>query len=271
MATAFLLPLMTKKLTVMNELVFKGANDQAITNSLLVAEKFGKNHRDVLEVIRELVKGCAENSADPMFEETTYVNSQNKQEYPMFIMNRDGFTLLAMGFTGKKALAFKMDFINAFNKMESMLKSDDYILMRSQQILQKRMEMAERRVKQLESDNASKQATIELQANELKSVAPKVHYVDSVLQSVNTYTVQQIAKELDTTANRLYAFLKESRVMFRQSGTWMLTSRYNGKGYTKMRTHQFTRNDGSVGTSSYTVFTEKGRALIHNLAEGVRV
>ncbi len=62
----------------MDKLVFKGANDQAITNSLLVAEKFGKNHRDVLEAIRALIKGCAENSAAPMFEETTYVNPQNK-------------------------------------------------------------------------------------------------------------------------------------------------------------------------------------------------
>lgn len=119
--------------------------------------------------------------------------------------------------------------------------------------------------RQLEARAEQQQATIELQANEIKTAAPKVQYVDNVLQSVNTYTVQQIAKELDTTANRLYAFLKEKRVMFRQSGIWMLTAKYNGKGYTKMRTHQFTRNDGSVGTSSYTVFTEKGRALIHGM------
>ena len=53
--------------------------------------------------------------------------------------------------------------------------------------------------------------------------------------------------------------------MFYQSGTWMLTAKYQGKGYTKMRTHQFTRNDGSIGTSSYTVFTEKGRAMVHSI------
>lgn len=94
----------------MNELVFKGQNDQVLTNSLLVAEKFGKEHKHVLDAIRELMQGCAETSAGPMFVETIYVNEQNRQEYPMFVMNRDGFTLLAMGFTGKKALKFKLDY-----------------------------------------------------------------------------------------------------------------------------------------------------------------
>lgn len=106
----------------MTDLVFKGRNDQVLTNSLLVAEKFGKGHKHVLDAIRELIQGCAETSADPMFVETIYVNEQNRQEYPMFVMNRDGFTLLAMGFTGKKALKFKLDYIAAFNAMERSLK-----------------------------------------------------------------------------------------------------------------------------------------------------
>lgn len=106
----------------MTDLVFKGRNDQVLTNSLLVAEKFGKEHKHVLDAIRELIQGCAETLADPMFVETIYVNEQNRQEYPMFVMNRDGFTLLAMGFTGKKALKFKLDYIAAFNAMERSLK-----------------------------------------------------------------------------------------------------------------------------------------------------
>lgn len=106
----------------MTDLVFKCRNDQVLTNSLLVAEKFGKEHKHVLDAIRELIQGCAETSADPMFVETIYVNEQNRQEYPMFVMNRDGFTLLAMGFTGKKALKFKLDYIAAFNAMERSLK-----------------------------------------------------------------------------------------------------------------------------------------------------
>ena len=105
----------------MNDLVFKGQNDQVITTSLKVAEKFKKEHRNVLKSIRKLM--TAKNVAvAKMFDEQMYVNDQGKEQ-PMFYMNRDGFTLLAMGFTGDKAIDFKVEYINAFNRMEEELKS----------------------------------------------------------------------------------------------------------------------------------------------------
>ena len=107
----------------MNEIVFRGANDHAVTSSLLIAEKFGKEHKNVMQSIRNLIGGTAENSAiAEMFSESTYFNEQNKEQ-PMFLMNRDGFTLLAMGFTGKKAMQFKLEYIKAFNSMEAQIKS----------------------------------------------------------------------------------------------------------------------------------------------------
>lgn len=106
----------------MNDIVFRGENDQAVTSSLLVAKSFGKEHKHVLDSIRKLIEGCAEISADPMFEETIYINEQNGQSYPMFLMNRDGFTLLVMDFKGKKAMQFKLDYIKAFNQMEEEIK-----------------------------------------------------------------------------------------------------------------------------------------------------
>ena len=126
-----------------NELVFKGENSQALTNSLLVAEKFGKEHRNVLQAIRDII-GYAENSAYPqMFVESTYYNQQNGQNYPMFVMNRDGFTLLAMGFTGKRAMKFKLDYIAAFNKMESALKDSQKKLSGAEYLLQQAQLMVE--------------------------------------------------------------------------------------------------------------------------------
>ena len=95
-------------------------NDQPITTSRNVAENFDKNHRDVLRDIRNLT---AQNSAmKNMFFETTYKNSRG-QEHPEVLMNRDGFTLLAMGFTGKRALEFKLAYIEQFNEMERQLQN----------------------------------------------------------------------------------------------------------------------------------------------------
>ncbi|MFP7307819.1 Rha family transcriptional regulator [Enterococcus faecalis] len=92
-------------------------DQQVVTSSLQVAETFNKNHRDVLAAIDDLKEGVAENYAD-LFYEDNYIHPQNKQSYRQVIMNRDGFTLLAMGFTGQKALQFKLKYIEAFNQME---------------------------------------------------------------------------------------------------------------------------------------------------------
>lgn len=104
----------------MDELVIMH-DKQVVTTSLKVAEIFKKEHRDVMEKIRNLT---AENSAvKKMFVEDSYLNSRNQQQ-PMFYMNRDGFTLLAMGFTGSKAMEFKLKYIEAFNKMEQIVRQE---------------------------------------------------------------------------------------------------------------------------------------------------
>ncbi len=100
------------------EITGKRNEEKLTTTSLKVAEKFEKQHKDVLESIRNLT---ADNSAAKFFSESTY-KSRGK-EYPMYEMDRDGFSLLVMGFTGEKALKWKIDYINAFNSMEQILKS----------------------------------------------------------------------------------------------------------------------------------------------------
>lgn len=112
------------------------------------------------------------------------------------------------------------------------------------------------------------QGTIDRQAEQLRISAPKVAYVDEVLQSQNTYNVNLIAKELGMSAETLNRKLKEMGVQYKQGGVWVLAHKYQNRGYTKTRTSSYTRSDGSVGTSMLTVFTEKGRAFIHSLFLG---
>lgn len=86
------------------------------TTSLMVAKIFGKRHDNVLRDIETLE--CSEGFHRLNFEETHYVEKQNGQTYPAFNITRDGFAFLAMGFTGKKAAAWKEKFLEAFNAME---------------------------------------------------------------------------------------------------------------------------------------------------------
>ena len=99
-------------------------DQQAVTTSLVLAEAFNKNHRDVLEKISSKINS-AENSAQykKMFAEATYTDKSGKQN-KMYYLNRDGFTFIAMGFTGKKADEFKLKYIDAFNKMEKQIKEE---------------------------------------------------------------------------------------------------------------------------------------------------
>ena len=139
------------------------------------------------------------------------------------------------------------------------ISDDDEAIFYAMRVLQKRIDDKQHALE-------CAQETITTQSEQLKLQAPKVKYVDEVLQSVNTYTSTQMSKELGLReAEQLHKILKDKGIMFKQSGQWLLAARYCGMGYTKPRTHQFTRNDGSIGTSTTTVWTEMGRAFLHKV------
>lgn len=101
----------------MNDIILSTQNGEPVASSRQIAESFGKEHKTVLRSIEELAaQNCA---AKSMFYETTFEN--RGKQYPMYLMNRDGFSLLVMGFTGKAALEWKLKYIQAFNEMEKKL------------------------------------------------------------------------------------------------------------------------------------------------------
>lgn len=101
------------------EITGKRNEEMLVTSSRKIAEVFEKEHKHVLEAIDKIK---AENSAvSNMFMESSYKAGTGKN-YKEYIMNRDGFSILAMGFTGAKALEWKIKYIQAFNCMETELK-----------------------------------------------------------------------------------------------------------------------------------------------------
>lgn len=127
----------------MNDLSFANAvsveNGIPATTSIKVAEIFGKDHAKVLRDIRELK--CSKEFAEANFGLGSYFDS-NQQERPMYAITRDGFSMLAFGFTGEKAMRFKEAYIEAFNAMEKAIKearsgmiSEQSALARSEELI----------------------------------------------------------------------------------------------------------------------------------------
>lgn len=101
----------------MNDIILSTQNGEPVASSREVAKRFGKEHKHVLAAIRQIL--AAENSATKFFHETAF--EYRGQCFPEYLMNRDGFALLAMGFTGKEAVTWKLKYIEAFNQMEKQL------------------------------------------------------------------------------------------------------------------------------------------------------
>jgi len=104
----------------MNELVISKKNS-IFAESQIVASVFEKEHKHVLASIRELETTCSEEFWRSNFRLSNY--KVRGKEYPCYHLTKDGFTMLAMGFTGEKAVQFKELYINKFNEMERLLTS----------------------------------------------------------------------------------------------------------------------------------------------------
>lgn len=96
----------------------------AMTDSLKVADVFGKRHKNIIQAVKEL--DCSEEFRRLNFQPSYYLNEQNKRQ-PKFNMTQDGFTFLVMGFRGKKAAAFKEAYIKQFNEMRDWISKREHL------------------------------------------------------------------------------------------------------------------------------------------------
>lgn len=233
----------------------------ALTNSILVAKKFEKDHQHILRDIRNLMEGVSKIGDTPMFEETTYIHPQNGQTYPMFTMNRDGFTLLAMGFTGEKALRFKLDYIKAFNAMEETIKNPHRI----PQTLPEALRLAADQAEQIEEQQKLLLAQNEQirDLNEANAeMRVKVSYYDQILASKSTVTTTQIAQDYGMSAKKFNIELRNLKIQRKVGGQWILYAPYNTMGYVHSDT--FVPEKSTTGKVVMTTkWTQKGRLFLY--------
>lgn len=243
----------------MNELVITDKSDGIgiHTTSLIVAEVFGKDHKNVLQSIQQLE--VDEEFRALNFQLSSYQTLQNKS-LSMYLITKDGFSFLVMGYTGEKAAKFKLKFIRAFNQMTALINDDDAILDRGREILEKRLKL-------LKADYENQAIQLNTAVIKLETQAPVVEYANKVLSSTSHLTVQQIAKELKTTAVKLNLFLAFHGIQFKQKkgDIWLLYEKYSKLDWTFEETFTREQLDGSVKTFHHTYWTEKGRLAIHTL------
>lgn len=200
---------------------------QIVVSSRDVAVRFGKRHADVIRAVETLIEESlfSENAilrSQKMFIENAYKVDDNNKHYKEYLMTRDGFTLLAMGFTGKEAFKFKLAYIEAFNKMEEALKSQQPAL-----------------------PTTYKDALIALVAEvelnekleaEIKVMKPKSAYCDMVLMADGTVPITIIAKDYGMSAKAMNKILHECGVQYKMGGTWVLYKKYQNQCYTSSYT-----------------------------------
>lgn len=230
----------------MSDIVLSMQSGEPVASSRQIAENFEKNHNHVLRDIDSLKKDVS--NFGQMFFETIAPDSYGREQRA-YLMNRDGFTLLAMGFNGKAALEWKLKYIAAFNEMEKKL-AEKPQLTRSQLLATALIAAHEE---------------LEEKDKRIAELTPDAEFARAVCIADNCRTATSIAKDYGLTAEKLNKLLYSQRVQYKDSdGQWVLYKPYQGKGYTKNRKGKAVqRSNGKTYIPNTTVWTVEGEKLIH--------
>lgn len=235
----------------MNNLInIENKNGEMVVSSREIANNFEKEHKRVLRAIENLKEDDSDQNWSQCFIPTTYKDDSGKNN-KAYLMTRDGFSLLVMGFTGKKALKWKYQYIVAFNKMEKM------ILNRENNSLEVQNKNAEARLKNakvkeanfildtIEKYNLSNISKELLVVNALEVIIGENKLPRPQLQE-KTYSATDISKELGVSANMIGKIANQNNLKTEEYGIEVLDKsrysnkqmpsfRYNEKGRTKLK------------------------------------
>jgi anti-repressor protein len=193
-----------------NDIVFED-NGQIVTNSLYVAKVFEKQHKNVLQTIEKLDTPTDFNRLN--FQPVKYLDGKG-EERPCYVMTRDGFTVLVMGFTGKKAMQFKLDYLNKFNQMEEALKQprqEPRIF-----TLEEALEIALLKTKELNVIQQEKkllQIESSEQKEEIKRLSSYEQAFNCLFKRENTVSLDEVARILNIGKNTLMAYMRYKGVL----------------------------------------------------------
>lgn len=233
-------------------------NGSLVVSSRRVADNFGKQHKHVLEAIENIK---AENSAlMDMFYETSYKAGTGKS-YKEYLMNRDGFSLLVMGFTGKEAMGWKIKYIEAFNAMEKKLSKPQLTLTEqmAQGLLAAQQLLAEK----------SKQ--VEHLTTTIESQKPKVLFADAVSASKTSILIGDLAKLIrqngvEVGQKRLFEWLRQNGWLMKSGNSKnMPTQRGMEMKLFEVKEGSYVDSNGVNVVTKTTKVTGKGQQYFVNI------
>lgn len=225
----------------MGELInIENVKGELVVSSREVAKNFGKEHKHVLRDIDNIkLDGVAQNWAG-LFIENEYQHEQNKQSYREYLITKDGFALLAMGFTGKKALEWKLKYIEVFNKMDHAIKENNNLQIDSKFIYQIAQQLEEKE-------------------NQIKEQRPKVLFAEAVENSEDVILVKEMALILTQQGfkigqNQLFEYLRKNEFLCKKVGDMynLPTKKYEHFFKVTKRTIQHTNGTSVKNTPKIT-------------------
>lgn len=222
---------------------FNGLVSESLkTTSRIIAEKFGKEHRNVMRDIRNVIDANPEWGV-LNFAQTPYVDQQNGQTYQMYEITRDGYSMLVMGFTGKKAMEWKIKFLEAFNAMEQRIKDGGGF--------------------QLPQSFGEALRLAADQAERIETMRPKVEALEHMEASEGAVTPRIAAKVLDVPERKFFKWLHANNWAFRQGKTRQGYSEKIKQGYLEHEPRTYTvAETGEERTTVQLKITPKGMARL---------
>ena len=145
---------------------------------------------------------------------------------------------------------------------------DDEVIAHAMDVLSRRLEEKKRQLQIAESTIEAQTLQLQDQQREIATLTPMADYTRDVLQSSSTFTLTQVSKDLNLrSVYILINFCRDKGILYKQSGQWMPTSKFSGKGFFETRTAKYVKADNTIGTSLSTVVTEKGRVFLRSMME----
>lgn len=227
-------------------------NGNLVVDSRILAKELGVRHDNLLVKIENYINKFSSPELSGQFYILGNYISSDGRNVKMYWITEKGVAQLLGGYNSSVAIAFDLNvaYINEFDRMKQYIKFTNSVEMSEDMLLSKAVLVATKKIEALEQ--------------KILEDKPKIEYVDNVLNSESLLTTTLIGKDFGLSAKKLNEILSQGKIIYKQSGTWVLYSKYQDLGLAQTVTTEKTTKEGVQLTFHTLKWTEKGKQFIYN-------